>query len=111
MSAKGTSNFIAQRATAVILLPLVIWFLWSVIAHASADYGEMRAWLAEIPTTLAFAALIVIGALHMRIGLGEVIEDYIHAGLKGVFMTLNWLAALAVAGGGVFAAYKLVFAG
>jgi succinate dehydrogenase / fumarate reductase membrane anchor subunit len=112
MSVKpATRIFIAQRATAVLLLPLVAWLLWSLVAHAGADYAAARAWASEPLNAGLTAALILVAAAHMRIGLAEVIEDYIHTGLKGVFMTLNWLVALAVAGAGLFAAFQLVFAG
>ncbi|HXI86845.1 MAG TPA: succinate dehydrogenase, hydrophobic membrane anchor protein [Parvularculaceae bacterium] len=109
MAAKGTSTFIAQRASAVLLLPLAIWFVWGVIAHGGADYATARAWLSERLTAGLFAAFIVLSAFHMRIGLNELIEDYVHAGLKGVFMTLNTLAALLVAGAGLWAAWRLAF--
>ena len=111
MTSKGTSTFIAQRASAVLLLPLIGWFLWAVIAHAGASYAEMRAFASQPLNAGLFAALIVIGAAHMRIGLAEVIEDYIYSGLKGLLLTLNWLVAICVAGAGVFAALTLVFAG
>lgn len=109
MSSKGTSAFIAQRASAVLLIPLIVWFLWSVLAHAGADAEAVRAWLGEPVTAILFALLIAIAAFHMRIGLNEVIEDYIHSGARGVLMTLNTLAALAVAGAGIYAACLLAF--
>ncbi|MBI1365064.1 MAG: succinate dehydrogenase, hydrophobic membrane anchor protein [Alphaproteobacteria bacterium] len=109
MSAKGTPTFIAQRASAVLLLPLVAWLLWGLVAHAGADYEAARAWLSDRLNAGLLAALIAISAFHMRIGLNEVIEDYIHAGAKGVLMTLNTLAALAVAGAGIWAAWRLAF--
>lgn len=113
MSAKGTSTFIMQRATSVLLLPLTLWLVWSLVrlAASGAGYEEMRAWASSPLNAVAMAAFIVISAAHMRIGLAEVIEDYIHSGMKGLLMTLNWLAALGVAGGGLYAAYLLAFAG
>lgn len=111
MSHKGTSTFITQRASAVILLPLAVWFLWSIVSLAGADYAATRAWAGEPVNAVLVAGFIIVAAFHMRIGLGEVIEDYIHSGLKGVFDTLNLLAALAVAAGAAWAAYTLAFAG
>lgn len=111
MSAKGTTGFIAMRATSVLLLPFVVWFVWAIAAHAGDSYEEMRAWVSEPTTAVLFAIFIVISALHMRLGLNEVIEDYIHSNFKGVLMTLNLLAALAVAGLGVYGAYLHAFQG
>lgn len=106
---RGTATFIAIRATSVLLVPLATWFVWGVVAHADASPAEIRVWLAEPFTATMFAVFIGVGAWHMAMGMAEVIEDYIHSGWKGVFMTLNWLLALGVAGAALFAAAKLAF--
>ncbi len=111
MTARATRSFIAQRASAVLLLPLIVWFIWSLVAHAGADAAAMRAWLSEPVTAFILTLFIVISAFHMRIGLAEVIEDYIHSGAKGVLMTLNWLAAIAVGAAAIYSAYVLAFQG
>jgi succinate dehydrogenase / fumarate reductase membrane anchor subunit len=111
MSAKGTSSFIAMRATSVLLLPFVIWFIWSVAAHAGDSYEEMRAWVAEPLTATVFAIFIAISAYHMRIGLNEVIEDYIHTNAKGVLMTINAVVAIGVAALGFYGAWLHAFKG
>ena len=109
MSSTGTRNFIVQRASAVLLLPLVAFFLFGAVSHAGAGAEEVLAWLSEPLTAGLFALLIVVGAAHMRIGLNEVIEDYVHSNAKGLLMILNLLAALCVAGAGLYAAFRLAF--
>ena len=96
MSSKGTSTFILQRASAVVLLPFVIWFLWSLTAHAGEDYEGMRAWLGRPLNQIMLGLLVTIGAFHGRIGIGEIIDDYIHGGLNGVLKFVNLAAALAI---------------
>ena len=111
MSAKGTSAFIALRASSVLLLPFVVWFLWGLVAHAGASYAELRAWLSEPVTAVLFAAFVALSAFHMRLGLNEVIEDYVHSNMKGILTTLNALVCLLVAGGAAYAAWLLAFQG
>lgn len=111
MAHKGTSTFVMQRASAVILLPLGIWFLTSLVAHAGDSFVEMKAWLSSPLTAFLFAALVGVGAVHMRIGMSEVIVDYIGPGLRGVLLALNWLVAIAVIILAVFSAYQLSIAG
>jgi len=96
MARKGTSTFVLQRTTAVFLLPLIIWFLWSVVAHASGTYDEAYAWAAKPLNALLLGAFVTIGAIHMRIGAMEVIEDYIHGALNSVLNLLNWAVAIGV---------------
>ena len=111
MSKKHTSTFVLQRASAVVLIPLAIWFLISLVAHAGDSFVDMRVWLSKPTTSLPFAALIVIGAYHGRIGLEEVTVDYIQSWLKTVLIFLSWLVAAALMGVAVWSAYQLSFAG
>ena len=98
MTRKGTATFIAQRTSAVILLPLAVWFLAGVIAHTGSTYEEVRAWLATPLNAGLMGALILAGAFHMRIGANEIIDDYSPAGSRGLWKLLNLLAATGVAG-------------
>ena len=111
MSKKGTSTFVLQRATAVLLIPLTIWFLVSVIAHAGDSFAGMSAWLSQPLTSGIFALLVSVGAIHMRIGMSEIIVDYIDAGLRGALLLLNWLVAISVIAIAIWSAYQLSFAG
>lgn len=94
MAQKGTSTFVLQRMTAVLMLPLVAWFLWSVIAYAGGSYADAYAWAGEPLNSLLLGAFVTVGAVHMRIGLMEVIHDYIHGGLNNVLNVLNWIVAI-----------------
>ena len=111
MSKKGTSTFIMQRASAVILLPLAIWLLFSIVSLAGADAMSARAWFGSWINGLLFGAFVVIGAWHMRIGMAQIIADYLEGGLKRVLELITWAVALALAFGAAFAVYTLSFAG
>lgn len=105
MTHKGTATFIAQRTSAVILLPLTVWFLAGAVAHAGAGYEEVRSWLAAPLNAGLMGALIAAGAFHMRIGVNEIIDDYASAGSRGLLKLLNLFAAAGAAG---LAVYSLI---
>ena len=111
MSHKGTSTFIVQRATAVVLIPLAVWFLFDLVSALTADYQTARAWLASPLNAIAIGAFVIIAALHMRIGMAEVIVDYIHSWLKDVLLFINWLVALIVIASVGWSIYTIAFAG
>jgi len=111
MSKKGTSSFIIQRATAVMLAPIAVWFLFGIVGALTADYAGARAWLAEPLNGALIGAFFIAGAWHMRIGMEEIIVDYIHSWLKDVLLFLNWLAALGVIAGAAWSLYTIFFAG
>lgn len=75
----GTRHFIAQRLSAVILIPLVLYFLYALIrlVHAK-DYDQVLAWFAS-PAHSGLAIVFVLsGFFHAALGLQVVIEDYLH---------------------------------
>ena len=111
MSKKGTSSFVIQRATAVLLVPLATWFLINLVAHIGADYDRARAWLEQPFNGLLLAAFLIIGALHMRIGMMEIIADYIYSSMKGALLIINWLVALGVIAAVAWSIFNISFSG
>ena len=109
MTHKGTSTFIAQRTSAAILFLLIIWFFWSALSHAGEGYEEARAWISSPATAIPMGSLILVGAFHMRIGLNEVIDDYIDSGVRGVFKLLNLFASLGAAAVGIWSLFSMAF--
>lgn len=93
----GTENFWRQRITAVANVPLVIFLVLSIVSHIGAGYGEVRAYIANPIVAVLMLALILSAAIHMRIGLREIIEDYVHReGCKIVSLMLATFFAVIV---------------
>lgn len=90
----GTETFWRQRMTAVANIPLVIFLILSIVSHIGASYGEIRAYLAQPAIAILMLALVISAVIHMRIGLKEIIEDYVHGGGKVIAILLaTFLAA------------------
>ena len=103
----GTETFWRQRLTAVANVPLVIFLILAVVTHIGASYDEVHAFLARPLVALAFAALILSAAIHMRIGLKEIIEDYVHGGAKVVAILLATFFAVGVGLASILAIVKI----
>ena len=74
----GFSHWWWQRVTAVALIPLTLWFVYSVLGLFAASHAEVSAWLG-MPLNATLMVLFVVTALfHGQTGLQVVIEDYIH---------------------------------
>ncbi len=74
----GTGHFIKQRASAVALSVLVLWFVVAVIRLDSLEYASMRAWLAEPYHAIMMLLFVITAFFHARLGLQVVVEDYVH---------------------------------
>jgi succinate dehydrogenase / fumarate reductase membrane anchor subunit len=84
----GTETFWRQRVTAIANIPLVLFLLLSIVTHIGAGYGEVHNYLAQPIVALLLLALVISAAIHMRIGLKEIIEDYVHGGAKVIAILL-----------------------
>lgn len=73
----GIQHWIAQRLTAIALIPLGVWFVWTFILLLTAPFEEAHAWFST-PWTATLAIFFVLTLFyHGALGLQVVWEDYI----------------------------------
>jgi succinate dehydrogenase / fumarate reductase membrane anchor subunit len=104
----GTHHFWVQRVSAVALIPLSLWFVFSVAQLAGGDYGMVRHFV-HAPSVAVTLVLFISAALyHSMLGVQVVIEDYIaNEGTKIVTLLLMKFAHAIVAAAAVFAVLKV----
>lgn len=95
----GSHHWIAQRLTAIALIPLTLWFIYSVIHMSGASHQQVIDWMSSPFVLGMLLSLVVATFYHLVSGLQVVIEDYIHQEpAKTVSMLLMkgacWLLAL-----------------
>jgi succinate dehydrogenase / fumarate reductase membrane anchor subunit len=74
----GSHHWWAQRLTAIALVPLTLWFIFSVIHLSGASHQAVIEWLSAPLTMGLMLALVVATFHHLQLGLQVVIEDYVH---------------------------------
>ena len=108
----GVHHWWMQRVTAVALVVLVIWFAFSMAAHAGSGYEAMRAWIGSPFTAGVAILLLATGFYHAQLGLQVVLEDYV--GSKAVevasIIAVKFLAAI-LALTGILAVLSIAFGG
>ena len=91
----GVVHWKLQRISAIAMIPLVIWFVSSLVFSLTNTYDQSVSWL-QSPLN-ATGLVLLFGTLyfHAASGLQVVIEDYVHnEGLK--IMSLILIKLLAV---------------
>jgi succinate dehydrogenase / fumarate reductase membrane anchor subunit len=74
----GLGHWWAQRLTAMALVPLSLWFIFSVLHLLGASQDDVVAWASGPVTIVLLIALVLATFHHLQLGLQVVIEDYIH---------------------------------
>ncbi len=108
----ATRAFKWQRLTGALNVFFLGFLIWLVVSLAGADRAAMVAAIASPIVAIVLALLVCNVCLHMRIGMREIIEDYVHDPRLGrLAMTLNDVFALLVAAAALVSLTKIVFWG
>lgn len=74
---EGAHHWLMERVTAVAILPLVLWVIYSMIDLRGKSYFEFTQWLTQ-PWNAALLTMFILGVYHHAAsGLQVVIEDYV----------------------------------
>jgi len=101
----GTHHWWMQRVTSLTLLPLMIWFAFSIASKAGAPWEVVAEWIGRPVNAVLLIVMIAIGFYHTASGLQVVVEDYIrpersvmlaNLAIRSVCVLLGLLAALSV---------------
>jgi succinate dehydrogenase / fumarate reductase membrane anchor subunit len=61
----------------VALVPLTLWFIWSIMHLTGASQADVADWLASPVRLALLLALIAATFHHLQLGMQVVIEDYV----------------------------------
>ncbi len=73
----GTRHWWGQRATAVALVPLAVWFVGSVLGLLGAPQEVAARWAGRPWHAVLLLALLAALFYHLELGVAAVIEDYV----------------------------------
>jgi succinate dehydrogenase / fumarate reductase membrane anchor subunit len=105
---EGVGHWWVQRLTAVALVPLSLWFVFSIARYHMASYDMMVAWVKSPFVAVALVLYFLALFYHAALGMQVVIEDYVGseaAKLTGIVLVKFGLFALGAAS--IFAVLKI----
>jgi succinate dehydrogenase / fumarate reductase membrane anchor subunit len=73
----GSGHWIAQRITAVALVPLGLWFIFSLSTRADLGRSAWLEFVAEPWRAVLSVLLLLVLLYHSYLGVQVVIEDYV----------------------------------
>jgi succinate dehydrogenase / fumarate reductase, membrane anchor subunit len=104
----GTAHFWHQRLTGLANIVLAIGLVAIVLMLIGKPYAEAIRVISHPFAALILLAGVISAAVHMRIGMQVIIEDYVHGeGLKLLALLANTFFAFAIALSAVYAILKI----
>lgn len=73
----GVDHWMAQKITALVNLPLILWLIWSIIKLQGASYEVFTAWVAAPLHAIFLIVMIVSVMYHAKLGAQVITEDYV----------------------------------
>jgi succinate dehydrogenase / fumarate reductase membrane anchor subunit len=77
MSNMVVKKWLLQRITAVMLVPLLVWFLSVFIGLVQKDFQSIILFFKDNVNFVLSIIFLIIVFSHMKLGMGEIFEDYI----------------------------------
>jgi succinate dehydrogenase / fumarate reductase membrane anchor subunit len=107
----GVSHWWLQRVTAVAMIPLSVWFVWSLVTVLSApNVVKVAEWFSSSVNAVLMVALLGAAFAHAKLGLQVVIEDYVKGhGAKFCLLLANVFICYLFAAVSILAVLKLHF--
>jgi succinate dehydrogenase / fumarate reductase membrane anchor subunit len=107
----GVGHWWWQRVTAVALIPLSLWFVYSLLNVIQLDTAvKVSEWFSSPVNTIMAVLLIAATFYHAKLGVQVVVEDYVHAPVPKYLLLFTNLFFCIVAGAiSVLAILKLHF--
>ncbi|MGF1550387.1 MAG: succinate dehydrogenase, hydrophobic membrane anchor protein [Sphingomonadaceae bacterium] len=111
-SRHGAEHWWAVRVNSVAALGLYVWLLVSLVRLPSLDHESVTEWLAEPLAAVPMLLLVAVTFWHIRHGLQEVIDDYVHdEGNRFFALALVNFFAVVMGALAAFSVLEIAFAG
>ena len=106
----GINHWKLQRLSAVVIIPLVFWFVISLLFTMSSSYLQTIEWFMS-PINSCLMIILFVGIFyHSAMGLQVVIEDYIsNIRLRNIILNLSKIFLLILALISITSVLKIVF--
>ena len=87
-----TVQFVKQRVTALILIPLLLWLLFHSINIYQVSHLEDVIYFLAHPISFSFIMIFIFASIyHAYLGVDDIMKDYIHS--KILYRLLHLLLA------------------
>ena len=99
----GADHWLAQRLTAVGLVPLGLWFVFSMTGLEHGSITAVTDWIGAPLNAILLILLVITMVWHSLLGTQVIIEDYVHGGTGALLLIVTRFVHVILAVAGIYA--------
>ena len=108
----GAAHWVAERVSAIALIPLSLWMVYAAIFISRSDYARAVSFVEQPVNAVLIILVLGVSGWHMHAGARVVVEDYMHKMLgRSALLLLNLFVAVLVTALAVFSVLKVALGG
>ena len=105
---KSTKKWIFLKASSIILIPLMIWFIFNFVAIYDKSFEEVLIFFTTQPSKFLISLLMIVAFFYSSLSISEIFEDYVQdEKIKGIANKLLYLFAIIIPISTLLLLYKL----
>ena len=74
----ATKKWIFLKASSIILIPLMLWFIINLVSIYEKDYVDIVSFFSTQPSKFLTSLLMIVAFFYSSLCISEIFEDYIH---------------------------------
>ena len=93
----ATKKWIFLKASSIILIPLMLWFIINLVSIYEKDYVDIVSFFSTQPSKFLTSLLIIVAFFYSSLNISEIFEDYIQdEKTKNVANLLTFLLSIII---------------
>ena len=74
----ATKKWIFLKASSIILVPLMIWFITNLVLIYDKEYVDVVNFFSTQPSKFLTSLLMIVAFFYSSLSISEIFEDYVH---------------------------------
>mgnify|MGYP006185146423 FL=1 len=74
-----TSKWVLQRITAILLIPLTIWFVYQCVSFQDFQFQQMESFFESYFNSFLFLSMMIAMVIHAKLGCETIVIDYVNS--------------------------------
>jgi len=108
---EGVGHFWAQRLTALALIPLTLWFCFSIAMLPQANYAAVVGWMQSPFNAVLSMLTLLVSLYHGQLGVQVILEDYVSSSpIRLAAIVITQFLSVLLAALGLFSILKISLA-